>query len=472
MHRRRSLVISVIAVAGAVVSAASVAPALAATGGIDWPTISFDTPRTGANTSETTIGVGNASELHQLWSFSTDGVIDTSPVVATDVNVGGEAMQLVYVGSEHGMFYAVDSATGSLVWKSDLGSVPTLCEDLPGGVFGITSAPVIDRSTNRIFVAGGDGQVHALDLATGSPSPGWPVQVLSNPHQQHVWSGLTLLDGKLYAETASYCDFTPYHGHIAEIDVASATVGARFFPAGRHHDGGGIWGWGGASVDPANGNVYISTGNDLSAPQDFGFSEDIVRLTPTLSVVSHHGPHLIGADVDFGSAPILFQRPGCPSQLAIENKSGVLFVYDRDHLSSGPMQRLQLADVNDAEFIASPAWSAATNTMYVANSSDSSSGPYRHGMVALHEGSGCHLRLDWQTTAGPSASVVSVPVVVNGLVYYGDGIGGRVIAFDAMTGARLWSSPDFGAPIFAEPIVVNGQIYAGAWDQKLHAFGP
>jgi len=180
---------------------------------------------------------------------------------------------------------------------------------------------------------------------------------------------------------------------------------------------------------------------------------------------------LTWADVDFGSTPTLFHRPGCPRQLALENKSGVLFVYDRDDLSGGPTQRLQIADVDDNEFLGSPAWSAATNTMFVSNSSDSSSGPYQHGMVALEEGADCRLALAWQATVGPNPSVVSVPMVANGVVYYGDGTGGQVLAFDAVTGNQLWASQQFDGPIFAEPIIVNGHVYAGAWDQELHAFG-
>jgi len=471
MDRSHLRLATLAGLASALVLVALTAPAAAAPSNADWPTISFDIQRTGANTSETTIGSDNASRLHQKWSFTTDGVIDTSPVVASDVQVGEGKRQIVYVGSEHGIFYALDAATGSLLWKRNLGSIHTLCEDLPGGIFGITSAPVIDRSSSRIFVGGGDGGVHALDLATGAPSPGWPVPVLSDPNQEHIWSGLTLFQGRLYAETASYCDFTPYHGHIVEIDVASARVVASFYPVGRKDDGGGIWGWGGASIDPANGNAYISTGNDLSNPQGFRYAEDVVRLAPSLDVISHHGPELIGADVDFGSTPMLFQRPGCTPQLAVENKSGVLFVYNRDSLSSGPVQRLQIADVNDNEFLGSPAWSAATKMMYVSNSSDSSSGSYRHGMVALREGADCRLALAWQKTVGPDPSVVSVPVLANGVVYYGDGTGGQVLAFDATTGNALWSSPQFAGPIFAEPIVVNGHVYAGAWDQELHAFG-
>lgn len=219
------------------------------------------------------------------------------------------------------------------------------------------------------------------------------------------------------------------------------------------------------------GDVYVATGNDLSAPQNSRYAESVVRLTPDLQVISHNAPRLVGADVDFGSTPVLFRRPGCAPQLAVQNKSGVLLLYDRNHIAQGPLQRLQVADVNDYEFIGNPAWSSATDSLYVANSSDSSSGTYQHGMVALHEASDCRLALAWQNTVGPDPSVLSVPVIADGVVYYGDGVGGQVLAFNAMTGAQIWSSPQFGAPIFAEPVVVNGRVYAGAWDQKLHAFG-
>jgi outer membrane protein assembly factor BamB len=451
---------------------------------IDWTTISFDVQRTASNPFERIISAQNASRLRQVWSFATDGVIDTSPVVATRIAVPGreDRVDLVYVGSEHGFFYAVDANRGTLVWSKFLGSVQTTCEDLPGGVFGITSAAVIDRASQRIFVAGGDGKVHALNLATGVESAGWPVAVLADPTLEHVWSGLTLHDGKVYAETASYCDHTPYHGAIVETDIATASVVARFFPTGAGGpDGGAMWGWAGASLDPADSNVYVATGNALpDSIQTFGFAEDVVRLTPDLLVVSNHQPSLVGPDVDFGSTPTLFQRSGCPAQLAVENKSGVLLIYNRDTIAQGPVQRLQMADVNDDEFIGNPAWSSATNTLFVANSSDSNDavapapanpGPYRHGMVALTEGANCQFTLAWQTAEGPAQTVRSLPIVANGVVYHGDGIGNRVVAFDASTGAIVWASPAFGGPVFAEPIVVNGRVFAGAWDQRLHAFG-
>jgi outer membrane protein assembly factor BamB len=61
---------------------------------------------------------------------------------------------------------------------------------------------------------------------------------------------------------------------------------------------------------------------------------------------------------------------------------------------------------------------------------------------------------------------------VNGVVYVTGGVGGKVFAVDAATGASLWNSGTSApGPLFAAPIVVKGQLYAGGWDNHLHAWG-
>jgi outer membrane protein assembly factor BamB len=59
------------------------------------------------------------------------------------------------------------------------------------------------------------------------------------------------------------------------------------------------------------------------------------------------------------------------------------------------------------------------------------------------------------------------------VVYYGDGIGDTLHGFDVVTSTELWNSGTAVAgPLFAAPIVVNGMVFAGSWDHRLHAFGP
>src|SRR5438132_1419684 len=135
---------------------------------VDWLTYGYNVQRTGYNPSETVLGVANAANLHKLWSADLGAVVYAPSVLAHGVLVNGTPKDLVYVGTEHGDFYALNAAKGSVVWRQNLGSVSVGCAPHPDNIMGITSAAVIDRTAGLVYQAGGDGQVYALDLATGA----------------------------------------------------------------------------------------------------------------------------------------------------------------------------------------------------------------------------------------------------------------------------------------------------------------
>lgn len=443
-----------------------------AAGGTDWLTYGGDLHRTGENTAETTIGVGNANNLHLLWATGLGGALTGQPMVASGVVIGSTAHDVVYVGDEQGHFAAIDETTGGILWEHKLGTqtIPN-CFDSPNGVFGIGGAATIDRASSTVYIAAGDGAVHAFDLASGDERLGWPVKVF-NPKQVHSYGGITPDPSfaNIYVQTAAHCDFTPYHGSLSKIDIASHTVVKVFKPSGKV-DGGGMWGPGGASYDPATNHVFVATGNSITNPESYRYGEHVVELDANLKVLGSNYPGLSGGDVDFGATPILYQAPGCPAQLAAKNKSGVLVVYTQGAISAGPTQRLQLASVNDFQFNGIPAYSASLRTLYIGSSSDSS--PYLHGMIALKVKSDCRLALRWNTQVGPNRTSVSPPTIANGVVYYGDGSGHAVHAFDAKTGAQLWSSgTQISGLTYGAPTVVNGELLVGAWNGFLYAFGP
>lgn len=436
---------------------------------IDWPMYGFNLQRTGENPLESTISPSTVAGLHLLWSFDLGAVTIMQPVLAAAVMVNGSPQDLVYIGAEHGDLYAIDASSGMMVWQHNLGSQQTGCGDIPDGIFGTSGSPFLDRPNNRMFVVGGDGNMYALDLSTGATLPGWPVAVTTDPAHEHTYGAVNVYQGIAYAEVASYCDFTPYHGKVVAINIADKRV-RTFFPAGPRVSGGGVWGPGGVSIDPVTGHVFTATGNALTNPESFRYSEDVVELSSALRVLGSNYPGLIGGDVDFGATPILYQPPGCSPMVAAKNKSGVLVTYERGTVSAGPTQRLQVASVNDYQFNGIPAWSDTTHLLYVGNSSDS--GPYKHGMVALSVGADCQLNLAWQTAAGLDKASVSPPTVAGGVVFYGDGPGDQLLAFDAASGTKLWSSGStIRGDIYGAPMVVNGRVYVGAWDNKLYAFG-
>jgi glucose dehydrogenase len=86
----------------------------------DWLMYGFNLQRTGENPFETTLTRSTVGGLHLLWSFDIGAVTIMQPVLATGVIVHGSPKDLVYIGAEHGDLYAIDVATGAMVWHKNL----------------------------------------------------------------------------------------------------------------------------------------------------------------------------------------------------------------------------------------------------------------------------------------------------------------------------------------------------------------
>lgn len=436
---------------------------------VDWDSVGFDLSQNSDNPFETALSPTTVPGLQQQWAADVGPYIETSPVLATDVPVGDGTENLVFDGDSEGLLEAIDTSTGAVVWQRQLASRlggPTNpgCAESP---FGINGAPLIDRDTDLVYVVDGDDEMYALDLATGATAPGWPLQISADDTYEHVWSGLTEVNGTIYVPVASDCDNPPYEGRLVAVDTATASITATFLTEGTSGlSGGGIWGWGGASADQSLAHLYVATGNTLGDNSNAGYGDQVVELsTSDLSVVGSNLPDVPQGDNDFGGTPVLFDPSGCSPELAVENKTGVLVIYDQGELPSGPIQSLQIAG-GSGSFIGDPAWDPGQNTLYVPNSSSSSA--FANGMVALKFGADCLASPAWQTELGPADSVVSPPAVADGVVYYGDGTGDTVYALDDATGQVLWSQ-QLDGPIYAPPIIADGTLYVPAGG-TLYAF--
>ncbi|HEV3229942.1 MAG TPA: PQQ-binding-like beta-propeller repeat protein [Solirubrobacteraceae bacterium] len=452
---------------------AAARPVREAASGGDWLTFGFDNARTGENPSEHQLGPGNVGSLAPLWSADLGGASNTQPLVASGVQTPGGRHDLVLAGSETGLLSAVDSRTGAVVWRRELGHTHTSCPDLPGGVYGVTSTPVIDAAAGVVYVAGGDDRLYALDLGTGATRRGWPVGIGARRRTDHVWGALALSGGLLYAATASYCDKTFYVGRVTAVDTHRPRPVATWYPVTRRHHGGGVWGWGGVAVDGRDGSVYAATANaQVGVPETYGLAEHVVRLSARLRVLAADRPQLPRRqDDDFGATPVLYQAPGCPAQLAVVHKTGALLVYDLGAIASGARQQLQIASDRALSSFGTYAYSRAQNMLVVSNPSDSS-GPYRHGLLAFAVGTDCRLALRWQASTGPATGPPSPPIVAGGVVYVATGEAPGIAAFDAATGGELWSSGNLiQKAVYAAPTVAGGRLYAVSWDHRLYAFG-
>ena len=450
---------------------ATAAPAVGLTRTVDWDTYAADNQRTGFNPTENALGPTAVKAIRQIWFRGLGAPILTQPVVASGVTVRHprRVVDLIYAATEHGRIAAMDAETGRVVWSRQLGyQYVSFCGDLPNNDFGITGTAVIDRGRNSIFTMGGGGTLYELDLADGRTKRRWLLT--NDPWHNYDYGALLLAGGTLYVPFAGNCDKDPYEGFLAAIRVRGGQRIATWFPdAGV--GGGGIWGYGGVSADPG-GSIFAAVGNSRGPTRTAGYGEHIVRLTPDLGVVSADYPGLPPGDADFGATPLLFRRPGCPPQLAVGNKFGSFFVYDRNGISSGAVQRIELGGSGFGQqgLLGVDAYWPATSTIFVSN--PVAQGRYRQGLVAFRVTASCRLAYEWSASHGP-AGIDSTPTVAAGVVFFGNGYGNNAVAFDARTGHLLWTSGgSITGHVFAAPTVVNGKVYVAMLSGYLAAFGP
>jgi outer membrane protein assembly factor BamB len=475
---RRSKIVAAIMLA--VLATASSAQAQTAT---DWPTFGWDAQRTGYNPFETVLTTSNVASLRTHWATNLGGPILTQPTVAAGVNIGGVSTEVVYAATLAGSIFALNAHTGAIIWRRDFVPVQTSCGDFAasGDKVGFIDTPTIDRAHNRLFIVSGRGSLHSFDLSNGADTM-TPVQIpdAANFLKTFVYGSPTLVGTSLYIATASACDSgRPYRGQVVHVSTTDGAILQRWFPTDVTVDGGGIWGPGGVSALADGTYVFALTGNGFSNPENGGFAEHVVKLTPSLAVAQSDSPTTFQAqDRDFGATAMLFQPIGCPPMLAAYQKTGYLYIYNRAAISSGPMQTLILSQPS-GDTIGLPAYDH--NQLYIVAPQDSPTNFNKHGLLALAISGACSVSLAWQQPVGSTASFNNPaisPIVANGVVYYADGIASQVYAMDAKSGQIQWSTDNLPSTdrvtgsILVSPTVVNGQLFvAGYGDHTLHAFG-
>jgi outer membrane protein assembly factor BamB len=266
---------------------------------IDVLTNNYDDFRTGANLNETVLNVANvkAETFGRLFSYAVDGAVLSQPLVVEQVRLAdGSARDVVYVTTLNNSVYAFDAHKGDLpaLWQKSLSELPGGTE---GTAVGIFSTPVIDRSTQTLYVVAGmlEGSqpryvLHALDLAHGREKMSGPVLMTGSvkvdstlvpfdPDGNRLGvqrSALALAKGKVIVAFGG--DF--FEGWIFSYDGSDLRKAPDVFcttcvsrvPAisgvdYRNADctfigpAGGIWQAGRAPVVDKDGMVYFFTGN-------------------------------------------------------------------------------------------------------------------------------------------------------------------------------------------------------------------
>jgi polyvinyl alcohol dehydrogenase (cytochrome) len=336
---------------------ASLAMLLPASALANWTTYRGDGARSGVDGSTSSTPGTFAS----AWSSSTlAGQVYGQPLVYNG---------LVVVGTESDDVYALNEATGAVVWHQNVGTaVPA--GQLPCGnitpTVGITSTPVIDPGTNRIFVVADtwDGsdpssiahKLFGFDVATGDPVRGLPLVVDgpgSIPANQLQRTALALDAGKVivgYGGNEGDCG--TYHGWLVAAPETGGAISSTFEVMPDFNQGA-IWGSGdGPAVDSA-GNLWVTTGN--GDPFHFEDQESVLKLDSNLNLLDHWAPSnwsfLDQNDLDLGSGDPLLLPDGLVFEIGKQGVGYLLSASSLGGTGAAPLYSAQVCGLtSDASF--------------------------------------------------------------------------------------------------------------------------
>jgi hypothetical protein len=320
---------------------------------------------------------------------------------------------VIYVGGGSGNVYGYDALSGASLWTQHTGQETYTCENGYVAYFGVGGTAAYDPASRSLYVVGNTNSavnapavnsLYHLDGASGAVlgSVNFAPAVAGWPSLDFSHTSVTLgSNGLAYVGTSATCDISSWRGRIAAVSVPSMTLANTFYPdwnpATQPWGGGGVWGWGGVSLD-FSGNVLTGIGNTddgstnhgaivapfRAAPAEYsGLGDAFVKVSADLTTLvdsshpiatsSYSGDSV---DLDINGTPAVFRPPGtgCSPLAALQAKSGSLYVYDTTQIGRGPLAQYQLAPSTYSDgFLGGPAFSSASRLLYAAVPSSSGS---------------------------------------------------------------------------------------------------
>jgi outer membrane protein assembly factor BamB len=425
----------------------------------DWPTYQDDYGRSGFNSAETIINPSSAPRLKLHWSYKAGGAITTQPV---------EANGMIYWGSWDGFEHATN-LDGTQAWQTNLGqTVDSSCHPPTAGVTStatVASVLIGGTLTSVVFVGGGNATFYALNAATGAVI--WNTPLGPSP-STFLWDSPAVYNNSVYIGVSSFGDCPLVQGQLVQLDASTGTIQHIFdtVPAGCL--GAGVWG--SPTIDASDGSVYFVTGNSGSCSTREVYASAIVKLSATdLTYLSSW--RVPPTRRDFGSTPTLFQATinGVMHQLVgVANKNGIYYAFDRGAISNGPVWQATIAVSGGCPecgqgSISPSSWDGTA--LYVAGGHTTIGGNSCLGSLrALNPADGTFLWEDCLNDGAVLAAVSAVP----GVAVVGEGTHLVVVAtatgqilFNFAAGKRFWGAAS----------ISNGVLYIGDVKGNLYAFG-
>ena len=507
---------------------------LPAVGQVAVTTYHNDNYRSGLNAHETILKSSNVNEVSfgKRLVLPVTGYVYAQPLYVPGVQINGVPHNVVYVATEHDQVYAFDANSGQQLWqKSFIGTfgnkqiLPVSsndlgCDDVVPEI-GITSTPVIDLTTNQIYVVAKTKEIvnnvttyyqrmHVLDISRGAENLsnrffGAPITaktpgtgsgsvdgyLIFDPLIEHQRAGLTLANGLVFVSWGSHCDKGNYHGYIMAFTKSSASPSGVFVTTPNAYEGG-IWqgGWG-LAVDSAN-NIYAPTGNGYFDANIGGidYGDSILRVfwgNALPRVADYFTPwdqaylNITNDDVASGGILLLPDQPGAqyPHLLVQAGKEGTIDLVNRDDMghfdAGGDTQIVQTLPYIIGGVYGGPAmWN---NNLYFGGAYSSMQAFYYDPVAQQIQPNYTSATRESFYFPGPTPSV-SANGTSNAIVWIvqtDDYQGGNATlrAYDATNLATEFYNSNQnqqrdqagGAVKFAVPTVADGQVFVGALNE-------
>lgn len=477
------------------------------------------------------------SGFGRLFATKINGQVYAQPLVVGNT---------VIVATENDWVYGINSTAGNIIWSRHLGTPwpasAEHCTDLEPNI-GVTSTPVYDPARKLVYLVAetvpqgnttSNPVFHLVEMSPGTGAivrqihiAGAPVNggLKFHPYNQLQRAGLLLTNGSVYAAFAGHCDFTPYTGYMAGINVTTGSVNFWSDESGINDTGAGIWAAGAGLMSDGRGRIFFATGNGTSPPQAAGtassaltaFGDSVVRLGAgsggTLSAKDFFSPadapQLDAMDQDLGSGGpvgLPFGTKAFPDLLMEAGKGGIAYLLNRNSLG-GRMQGANGTDNVVAEagpFGGQYGRSAAFGTTASVPDNTTATNDYLYyvgkddflrvlrfgadasGKPTLSDVANTAFKFGYLSSGAPvvtshgtnPASAVLWMIGMSDL----SGRNGRLYAFRAVPAAGctqaaqctvnpIGSWPIGTANKFSVPATSNGRVYVGTRDGHLLAFG-
>ncbi len=430
------------------------------------------------------------SRLKLKWSFGFPGA---TAVYGQPSIVAGR----VFVGLNNGFVYSLDAATGCAYWSFQA----------RGGVRNaISIGEIKGQGSARYAAYFGDvrANVYAVDAATGRLL--WETRA-----DDHPVAGITgapsLYEGRLYVPVASREEAAgiavtypccTFRGSIVALNADTGrqmwkthTISDAPKPRGKNSAGTQLWGpsggavWNTPTIDPKLHVLYVGTGNAYTEPGAEGTDSIMafdlntgkvlwqiqdtphdawLACNPASWGVTENCPKDMGPDYDFGASPILRELPDGRRVLVAGQKSGLVWGHDPDHKGAVVWktqlpEKLALGEIT---------FGGAADDRYAYF------GVSSLGVAAIELATGQRQWVSPLKAAGPRLGIGAAMSVIPGAVF-GGGYDGILRGFSTANGELLWQFdmrqeyrtvngiPARGGSMgSAGPTIAGGMLFAGS----------